>query len=193
MGVLGGFAFAWDVMALSPKQEQFVSAYIGVANGNATEAARRAGYAHPNKQGPALLVNLGIKIRIDEYRAEIKLLGIRSLENRLSEYNERHQLMLRLRQARAKDETIQKFPGGDTGLLIPTVKQIGGGDTAERVEEAELDTGYLREIRELEKQAAMELGQWTDRKEFSGPGGAPIEIARIEVATPALPTPQDEP
>ncbi len=38
------------------KQQRFVDAY----EGNATEAARIAGYKHPNKQGPKLLVKVGI-------------------------------------------------------------------------------------------------------------------------------------
>ena len=35
---------------LTERQRRFVREYL--ASGNATEAARRAGYAHPNKQGP---------------------------------------------------------------------------------------------------------------------------------------------
>jgi len=43
----------------------FVAYYLGKANGNATEAARMAGYAEPNTQGPRLLVNVGIRAAID--------------------------------------------------------------------------------------------------------------------------------
>jgi phage terminase small subunit len=49
---------------LTPKQERFVEAYCGPAEGNATEAARRAGYANANTQGPRLLVNEGVKQEI---------------------------------------------------------------------------------------------------------------------------------
>lgn len=49
---------------LTLKQEAFVAAYLGQANGNATEAARIAGYAQPNQQGPRLLVNVGIASRV---------------------------------------------------------------------------------------------------------------------------------
>jgi len=38
------------------KQQRFIDFY----NGNATEAAKKAGYKHPNKTGPRLLVNVGI-------------------------------------------------------------------------------------------------------------------------------------
>lgn len=55
-------------MALNDKQRVFVEEYLRCWN--ATEAARRAEYANPNKQGPRLLVKDGIcnaiKARIDE-------------------------------------------------------------------------------------------------------------------------------
>lgn len=51
-------------MSLTYKQRAFVEHFLGVAQWNATEAARRAGYKHPNKQGPRLLVNVGIQRHI---------------------------------------------------------------------------------------------------------------------------------
>ena len=45
-------------MPLSPKQQRFVQEYL--IDLNATAAAERAGYKNPNKQGPRLLVNVGI-------------------------------------------------------------------------------------------------------------------------------------
>ncbi len=53
---------------LNPKQQVFVEEYLTCWN--ATEAARRAEYAHPNKQGPLLLVNVGIKDEIKRRLAE---------------------------------------------------------------------------------------------------------------------------
>lgn len=47
---------------LTQKQQQFVDAYCSVSKFNATDAARRAGYKHPNKQGPKNLVKLGAVI-----------------------------------------------------------------------------------------------------------------------------------
>jgi phage terminase small subunit len=49
---------------LTWQQRKFVVAYLGVANGNATEAARIAGYAHPNVQGSQQLVKLSIRAAI---------------------------------------------------------------------------------------------------------------------------------
>lgn len=48
--------------SLSAKQRAFVDAYL--LTKNATEAARQAGYAHPNSQGPRLLLNVRVKAAI---------------------------------------------------------------------------------------------------------------------------------
>jgi phage terminase small subunit len=55
-------------MALLPKQERFVQEYL--KDLNATAAAGRAGYKKPNKQGPRLLVNVGIQEAIVAAKAE---------------------------------------------------------------------------------------------------------------------------
>jgi hypothetical protein len=57
---------------------------------------------------------------------------------------------------------MQEAAGGTTGLLVRTVKSVGKGNDAELIDLYEVDTGLLREIREFSKQAAQELGQWTD-------------------------------
>lgn len=49
---------------LTRKQLAFIDEYF-ICGMNATEAARRLGYAHPNTQGPRLLVNVGIKSEIE--------------------------------------------------------------------------------------------------------------------------------
>ena len=51
--------------SLNFKHRLFVAAYLGDANGSATEAARMAGYAQPHSQGPRLLNNVGVRAAID--------------------------------------------------------------------------------------------------------------------------------
>ena len=51
-------------MALTNKQRLFVEEYLTCYN--ATKAATRAGYKFPNKQGPRLLVNVGIQSLIEQ-------------------------------------------------------------------------------------------------------------------------------
>ncbi len=48
---------------LSDKQQAFIDYYF-LCGFNATEAARRASYAHPDVQGPRLLGNVGIRAEI---------------------------------------------------------------------------------------------------------------------------------
>ncbi len=53
---------------LTAKQERFVEEYL--VDLNATQAAARAGYQHPNKQGPRLSVNVGVAKAIAAAQAE---------------------------------------------------------------------------------------------------------------------------
>lgn len=52
-------------MSLTYKQRLFVEAYLGEAGGNATEAARRAGYRRPQDLGPRLVKNSQVRVAID--------------------------------------------------------------------------------------------------------------------------------
>jgi phage terminase small subunit len=54
---------------LTLKQEAFIAAYLGAARGNATEAARIAGYRQPQSQGSRLLKNVDIAARVSGYVA----------------------------------------------------------------------------------------------------------------------------
>lgn len=166
--------------ALSLKQTAFVAAYIGPAHGNATEAARIAGYRGSTRSlgaiGDQNLDKLGIKEAIDAYRAKIERAGIAYLQTRVDGYNERRNLLLQVIAERSQHDDYDDVPGGKTGLLVHSVKQIGGGPTAERVDEFAVDTGLLRELRELEKQAAQDLGQWSEKREVTGQDGGPIQI-----------------
>ena len=73
-------------------------------------------------------------------------------------------------------------PGADTGLLVRQYRSIRSGTSEsgdpeyETVTEWVLDAPLLKELRETEKQAAQEVGQWTEKREVVGPGGGPIEV-----------------
>jgi len=57
------------VRPLTLKQEGFVAAYLGDAKGNATEAARMAGYKHPESAAKDNLRNPPILARVQEHVA----------------------------------------------------------------------------------------------------------------------------
>jgi phage terminase small subunit len=61
------------IPTITNKQRVFLEHYFVLWN--ATEAARRAGYAEPNTQGPRLLVNVGIKAAIQEHIDQIMPAG----------------------------------------------------------------------------------------------------------------------
>ena len=65
-----------------------------------------------------------------------------------------------------------EIPGGKTGLVVTEFKTIRvtddkGNDVLKLVPEHVVDTGLMKEMRENLKQAAQELGQWTEKSEFS--------------------------
>ena len=103
--------------------------------------------------------------RVSEIRVQIRAAvvarGIAERQNRVDALNDRWQRMRQVIEARA--ESGGTAPGAKTGLLVKTVKAIGTGKDQYEVEEWTVDTALLRELREHEKQAAQELGQWADR------------------------------
>lgn len=56
-------------MALNPRQQRFVQEYL--VSLSATQAARLAGYSHPQVQGPRLLLNVAIKQEVERKRGRI--------------------------------------------------------------------------------------------------------------------------
>jgi hypothetical protein len=113
--------------------------------------------------------------------AQRKAIGRRA--RRLAALDDRWQRMKAVIAARA-DEMKDLPGGGSSGLLVKTVKSIGSGDNAREVEEYAVDAALLREMRELEKQAAQETGQWAEKVEHSGPEGAPVSFIEVRLGTP---------
>lgn len=110
--------------------------------------------------------------------------GIAQREKRVAALHDRWKRMQRVIEARADDASMADVPGGPTGLLVRQVKNIqvadvwGGLDSdlqeskpskkSRMVEEYAVDTGLLKELREHEKQAAQELGQWVEKQHQVG-------------------------
>lgn len=59
-----------DSKKFTTKQEEFIAAYLGEARGNATQAARIAGYANPAEQGYQNLQKPHIAARVKQHVAE---------------------------------------------------------------------------------------------------------------------------
>ncbi len=110
---------------------------------------------------------------------------------RVAALDDRWEKMQEVIRRRGADKAYRRAPGGKTGLLVRTEKQVGAGDNARIVEEFAVDTALLKELREHERQAAQELGQWLDKHEHGGPGGGAIAVAADAKVTftHALPSP----
>ena len=80
---------------LTPKQQAFADYYI--ETGNATEAARRAGYKKPNVQGSQNLEKLSIKSYIEE---RVKVLD----EKRIAKGEEVLQYLTKVMRGEEKDQ-----------------------------------------------------------------------------------------
>lgn len=125
------------------------------------------------KQAPEFQAR--IDTLVSEFRARVRRRGIAILERRVAALQDRWERLQQVIQERA-EELDGECPGGSTGLLTRQLKVIGRGEDAREVEEFSVDTGLLKELREHEKQAAQELGQWTERKEHLGEGGGPLVV-----------------
>lgn len=84
-----------DNKKLTPKQKAFADYYIEL--GNATEAARRAGYKKPNVQGSQNLEKLSVKSYIKE---RIKILD----EKRIAKGEEVLQYLTKVMRGEEKDQ-----------------------------------------------------------------------------------------
>lgn len=69
---------------LTGKQRMFVDAYLGEAKGNATEAARIAGYAHPNSQAWEALKHPAVQAQLQK-RFDATAMSASEVISRLSE------------------------------------------------------------------------------------------------------------
>lgn len=174
------------------KHEHFAQ---GVAKGlSATRAYTSAGYSSKGATASStrLLANASVCARIRELQQtlsdEVIVLEISSRNARVHALQDRWDLLRQVQRERAAyytrtdDEHDSMIAGGTTGLLV---KDYKGKDADQPV--YKVDTGWLAEIRAHEKQAAEELGQWTEKREFSGE--TPLTDITIRFVRPGdLPT-----
>lgn len=161
-------------MALSNKQQVFIENYLTCWN--ATESARRAGYAYPNVEGPKNLVNPSIKAQIQTRLEELKMSA--------------NEVLTRL-AAHARSNIA------DYALINDNQDLSNLGDSAQVIKKfkrkkTKTKSGDEYEELELElydAQSALEkLGRhhrlFADSVELSGPGGKPLEFTEVVVELP---------
>jgi phage terminase small subunit len=164
---------------LTSKQHAFVAAYIGVARGNASEAARIAGYANPYPQGWENLQKPEIQKAIQQWRDEVKSSGIASLEYRISKLDELEQKYLQIIEDRKRAYSGSSVIGGDTGLVVMQEKSLGSGPLATIVEEYVADTAITQEIRAIYEDVAKELGHRASKLDITGSMTNTVELVGV--------------
>lgn len=106
---------------------------------------------------------------IDDHRRIVRRRGLAILERRVEAQNDRWLRLQRVIEERADDPEMLDVPGGRTGLITKDYKTLGGGESSQIMPIYSVDTGLLREIREVEKLAAQELGQWVEKQSIELP------------------------
>ena len=117
---------------------------------------------------------------VEEYAKEVRRKWIASQMRRVAAQHDRWMRMQRVIEARADDPDMEKVPGGTTGLITRDWKTVGSGESAQIMPVYSVDTGLLRELREHEKLAAQELGQWEERQATKEPTTIVVKMADAE-------------
>ena len=121
-----------------------------------------------------------VKEHVAAQREAIRQKGIAIVENRVAIYQDTEDKIAQVNAERAVTYGKAEIPGGKTGLVVTEFKtirvsethttpsgQVVVSDVLKLVPEHVVDTGLMKERRENLKQAAQELGQWTEKSEFS--------------------------
>jgi hypothetical protein len=171
-------------MRETPKASQAFADYLAMGEGRSLEKLAAQYQGDPKvpptrryktlRKWSALLHWQNRLIEIaEQQRQAIIARGIIEKQNRLDAYNDLFNRSYQVIKARADDISMQGA-GSDTGLLVRTYKAT----KLEVYEEYAVDTALIREMRELAKQTAQEMGQWTEKQEVTGKDGGPIRLVR---------------
>ena len=136
---------------MTERQKRFVDYYI--QSGNATEAARKAGYKKPDVQGSQNLGKLSVKNAIEARLAEMQ-------SERIADAEE----VLTYLTAAMRGEITEE---------VIVVEGTGLGESSARVETKQLSAATRTKAAEL---LAKRYGLLVDKKEIAGTGGGPLNI-----------------
>lgn len=109
-------------------------------------------------------------------RASVLASGIADKAERIKLYQDITDRLRTVAAERAADPTMADIPGGRTGMLVRGYKSIGSGESARQIEEYSVDGVLARELRDYAKQAAIEMGDWAERRELTGKDGGAIAV-----------------
>ncbi len=106
---------------LNYQQRLFVEYYLGESEGNALDAARRAGYRCPEKQGPRLLKNGGVRAAIDARVEQVAMSA--------------NEVLARIAQVASSDllDFIEVDPNGGCKVDVKLAKRLRLGHLVKRL------------------------------------------------------------
>lgn len=159
-------------MALTRKRQAWLEEYLKCWN--ATEAARRVGFAHPNAQGPRLLLDVrmqeAIQVRLDELAMSANEVLLRLAEHARGTMED-------------FTEIIELDDKGRSTFIVSLskAKRLGKLGLIKKLTYTK-DGGYTIEL--YDSQAALSLigkhhGLFKDITEHTGAGGGPIRMQEV--------------
>lgn len=125
--------------------------------------------------------------RLDEAVSQLRFAKRRE---RVRALNDQAQDYLQIVEERSRyyadeENGLQHVPGGKTGRIIRQVKIIGTGSNAQRIEEFVFDKALDSQFQSTLEHIAKERGEWSEKRELSGPNGTPLlPIIEIRVTEP---------
>lgn len=137
---------------VTERQKRFVDFYI--ETGNATEAARKAGYKKPHVQGTQNLAKLSVKEAIDARLAEME-------SERIADATEVLEHLTAALRGEIKEQVI-------------VTESIGDFMSEARIMEKQLSAKDRLKAAEL---LAKRYGLLVDKKEITGANGGPLTFA----------------
>jgi phage terminase small subunit len=131
------------LVGLTEKRRRFVLAYVGEAMGNASEAARIAGYTHPGQQGHDALKNL-------EVAAAIRALAAPAEKRAIATSEELRERLTSIAMGKASDLEARASDVVAAAKLLLTVS----GDLVKRVERVDQPKSRAELVARLEETLA---------------------------------------
>jgi hypothetical protein len=176
----------------NPKHEAF--AKLVAAGMIPGEAYILAGYTVKNaavsrSAGNRLLSRVNVRNRVSELKPECSAKTLKAIDvqvdrtvleraGRVAALTERRSWLYQVIQARAMFADHQWAPGASTGLVVTSEKALG----KDAIKTHEVDVPLLWLLNDIERQIAIETGQWEEKT------SSKVEFKSLDEALAAMPT-----
>jgi transposase-like protein len=153
-----------DIQQLDAKKEE-AAQLLAENDFTVEEIAEKLGVARSTIYEWRALPDFSARVAaLEKMLGDISLRRIIARKSRrLLALEDRWLRMQRVIEERAANPAMQNAPGGKTGMLVRRQRMLGSGPAAKLIEEFEFDAALEKALRETEKQAAQECGQWEQR------------------------------